>query len=196
MTEDLVTFETAKTLNSIGYNGPCVYYYTHDGVLNEFKLASTSLIGVSGLCNIYSKNIYLAPTQSQVRRWLANKDIIISVIYSETLKDYYSKVKRKYTMVQSVTYNTFEEALEEGIKLGLREICTHTPKSQSVWLATDEDGDTYMYPEKPERGIDAWRVPSSGKVQYIHPDILYHIFPNLDLKWEDNPIEVELAIKE
>jgi hypothetical protein len=53
------------------------------------------------------------------------------------------------------------------------------------WVARDKDGTLYFHWEKPEREGDEW-------LGFTGMSILGGLLP--DLKWEDEPIEVELPI--
>lgn len=69
-----------------------------------------------------------------------------------------------------------------------------------MWVARDKDGELYLYSDKPERyNTDEpfWGIPKSQTIEkdnefraFILPSVL---FP--DLKWENEPIEVELTMK-
>lgn len=59
-----------------------------------------------------------------------------------------------------------------------------------MWIARDEDSDLYLYSDKPtrEKFNNIW----STKRACIHLDV--NMFP--DVKWESEPVEVEIKIKE
>lgn len=57
-----------------------------------------------------------------------------------------------------------------------------------MWVARDRTGDLEAYMNEPERGNHVWL--NDG--EYSH--IPRNLFPNL--RWEDNPIEVEMTIKQ
>lgn len=60
------------------------------------------------------------------------------------------------------------------------------------YVARDQDAGLFFYPHKPTRkarGIGYWANQSTDK-DYLIPT---EMFPNL--KWEDEPIKVELSIK-
>ena len=60
---------------------------------------------------------------------------------------------------------------------------------KTLWLATDEDGKSYLYlSEKPERDIDGEWVYSAniaGKAEYVGEN-------HLKQTWKDEPWEIEL----
>lgn len=61
-----------------------------------------------------------------------------------------------------------------------------------MWVARDKAGNLCLFNECPERIFDVWMQRESIEVCIgeIHPAL----FP--DLRWEDEPIEVELVRKE
>lgn len=64
----------------------------------------------------------------------------------------------------------------------------------SGWVGRDQDGNLPLFvgskPYKPE-GMDYWSVPHGRSLEYLNLNPA--LFP--DLKWESDPIEVELIIK-
>lgn len=58
-----------------------------------------------------------------------------------------------------------------------------------IWVARDKTGDLFAYTKEPERGECVWL---SKDDVYIH--IPGNYFPNL--RWEDNPMEAEMTIKQ
>lgn len=61
-----------------------------------------------------------------------------------------------------------------------------------MWVARDKDGKLWFYREKPRRVKDGgyWVLDDISDYECVLPEDL---FPYL--KWEDEPIEVELTIK-
>lgn len=68
-----------------------------------------------------------------------------------------------------------------------------------MWVARDKDGDLNLFSHKPHRCTDvgwdneSWDVVSEDNLidfMLINPNM----FP--DLTWEDEPIEVELVVKQ
>ena len=65
--------------------------------------------------------------------------------------------------------------------------------TQSLWLARDKDGFLTVFGNKPERSDEEWvDFYSETAKQFIFID--NSLFPNL--KWEDEPIEVNIFTKE
>lgn len=62
-------------------------------------------------------------------------------------------------------------------------------KGGIMWVARDEDGDLYLYNEKPYKSRHSWNC---GDIDYF---TIEYLFP--EVKWEDEePTEVELIIKQ
>lgn len=61
-----------------------------------------------------------------------------------------------------------------------------------MWVARDKDGELVLYKGKPVRSHSKDKWVSFG-VNWENFTIDESLFP--DLKWEDEPIEVELTIK-
>ena len=64
----------------------------------------------------------------------------------------------------------------------------NTPKIKG-WVARDKDGTLVLYGQKPDREIVNWDDCGTDE----HICINRNMFPYL--KWEDEPIEVELLVK-
>lgn len=60
-----------------------------------------------------------------------------------------------------------------------------------MWIARDKDSELYMYEEKPTRHCSANIWVSTVEDEVAMPR---HLFP--ELKWEDEPIEVEIRRKD
>lgn len=61
----------------------------------------------------------------------------------------------------------------------------------NMWIARDKDGTLVLFKVKPVRCKDKW---VSFGVNWENFTIDESLFP--ELKWEDEPIEVELALKQ
>lgn len=70
-----------------------------------------------------------------------------------------------------------------------------TKKRQSIrgWLARDKDGELWYFDKKPTRHeCGYWMEPTpSTKCKRITTTL----FLSCELKWEDEPIEVEISVK-
>ena len=114
MTEELVTLETAKLLKEKGFREDCMAFYTKDGL---FK------------CNAYINTNVLklpSPTQSIAQKWLRDTKCLhieISYMYGNYwIYDILTIPNHDLVGLADrpiVHYNTYEEALEDGIKEAL-----------------------------------------------------------------------------
>ena len=68
-------------------------------------------------------------------------------------------------------------------------------KTLKRYVAKDKDDTCYIHRTKPTRfnceGIEYW--VSKGKRYRLSEDVSWDMFS--DLKWEDNPIEIEILIR-
>lgn len=134
MKDELISLEVAKLARKKHFNEVSYYIYSKYG-LEKYTITVYHK-------NIYqgSDPIYLAPTQSLLQRWLREKYNCIIVIsphrdyYNECWKskedilwevsvNYYgTKLDIEYTDKSDFNahhFNTYEKALEEGLKQGL-----------------------------------------------------------------------------
>ena len=60
-----------------------------------------------------------------------------------------------------------------------------------MWIARDEDNTLVLWTEKPIRYIETglWNVPKFGKRIELDNKLFS------ELKWEDEPVEVEIVVK-
>lgn len=62
-------------------------------------------------------------------------------------------------------------------------------KALEAWVARDENGMLFLYPEKPKKISDYWNAPKSGYMKLNDS-----LFP--EVKWEDEePKYIELSIR-
>ena len=129
VTEDYVSFETAKLLKENGFDGECIAYYS------EFKDNNTNLHrwrNRSNYVNVKNSGYTLVPTLQMAMKWL--RDVhkkVINVEYIDFLEHgevwSYSVLDRntfhKFTeKSESFTEHSYEEACEEGIKYCLKNL--------------------------------------------------------------------------
>ncbi|MBQ3690873.1 MAG: hypothetical protein II937_13580 [Bacteroidales bacterium] len=134
ITEDYVSFETAKLLKEKGFNEVCRYEYgvpeVNGGyVLQEFykPIQNCELIDTA----------YTAPTLQMAMKWLRKiHNCIIMIDYdsyesaddsSITETGYSFTLQRKekpteYEYIHNLVYDTYEEVAEEGIKYCLTKL--------------------------------------------------------------------------
>jgi hypothetical protein len=127
MKEELITFETAKLAKEKGFDSEGFhYFYDEKGVPHAVKVERSFL----------SKSLYFAPTQSLLQKWLREvHDIHVQAhpipMYGEQDKARWSgawiiKYNSKepsldqWSDITKLSYNTYEEALEEGLKKALK----------------------------------------------------------------------------
>ena len=123
MKEDFVTYEQAVKLKELGFDWKCNHWY--------HPLEPEKIIECQTYCNHNSfERPYSAPTLAQVAKWL--RDVKGLIIYSEPrfykgkkpLLGYeyhlFNKKDGYYSHIESETiYDTYEEALSEGINEAL-----------------------------------------------------------------------------
>lgn len=114
ITEDYVSFETAKLLKEKGFNEECFAFYNPNGTLIQSNVRFNN-IQVGRVEGSYS-----APTHQMAMKWLREKGIYITIVYG----DYPSLNKVFWTpQIDSLEgfdlpdsfykeYDTYEEAVE------------------------------------------------------------------------------------
>ncbi len=129
ITEDYVSFETAKLLKEKGFDGECSCFY------NNIDYGAPGL-EVDG--QLYYKNSanlddeeYAAPTLQMTMKWLREVhklDIDVSIEYKNSKKVYYYSVLKK-TVIRDIdclhsetNFDSYEEACEEAIKYCLENL--------------------------------------------------------------------------
>ncbi len=131
ITEDYVSFETAKLLKEKGFDEKCMSYYGH----GEFHLGSpkymrsnTDRDGVA--CNGVPYDAYNAPTLQMAMKWLREKKgiavipVLSSVLDNEKflwdIKIVVAKTNDSYS--QGWVYEKQEDACETAIKYCLKDL--------------------------------------------------------------------------
>jgi len=137
MRENLVSFETAKIANRVGFHlvDSCITYYSKEGTTHTIRLN----LSLENRIRLNDK-ILLAPRQGLLQKWLREKhNIDVTVITNfffkrERLgylyeiarfvdnvqdgKDYNSEQLKKVGKEQG--FQTYEEALETGLQEALK----------------------------------------------------------------------------
>jgi hypothetical protein len=112
ITENYVSLEAAKLLKEKGFNQACTTYYLDRQIWRHHH------------CEVIpkGKQIYAAPTQAMVMKWLREKDIIIipkPKCFNKKGKCYVWDcsiyLKNRHIKLQS-DFNSYEEACETAIK--------------------------------------------------------------------------------
>ena len=126
ITEDYVSFETAKLLKENGFNQPCKAIYSPKGVVRHFlkeEVYSHSLKGYKKLC----------PTLQMAMKWLREDKKILISIFCHIDKGYWfciqhfinspykfatsESIHRKEEILGKIQYyDTYEQACEAAIK--------------------------------------------------------------------------------
>lgn len=126
MTEQLISFETAKLAKEKHIELPSKYYYCigYANLKPSKKLKETEHICVRGKGQPHIAN---APTQSLLQKWLREKHCIYAVANPFRIKNKNKTVfvenvlkDNSYTKCWSKKYNTYEEALEVGLQEALK----------------------------------------------------------------------------
>ena len=122
ITEDYVSFETAKLLKNKGFNGVCRYYYpdSHTQLISYLDCKQSDMFG-SEAC--------IAPTQSMAMKWLREeKRTAIIIEFDVTKRGFCPYVHQlDYDMEWVVKWRInmpmkYEEAVEAGIKYCLKNL--------------------------------------------------------------------------
>ena len=124
ITEQYVSFETAKLAKEKGFNEPCRHYY-----LNGAKEVNNETIMIYDLPYPYNstdKNYFAAPTQSLLARWLREKHklfIEVTVDSIRLIREGDSKIvnlkNADYTNNKE-EFRSYEEAMEAGLQDALK----------------------------------------------------------------------------
>lgn len=117
MKEQLISFETAKLAKEKGFDWKCdAFSYGKDNVTNDI------------LVRVYEdeKDFYEMPTQSLLQKWLREKHKLNIEIGMQYKVWFYSINKLPYNSFDDsdikggTKFNTYEEALEEGLLNALK----------------------------------------------------------------------------
>lgn len=143
--EDFVPYELALKLKDKGFRKPCVATYDKDGMLGHNYVQPTSIRAVGfEECLVYSDDCLMAPTISQVLKWLREEKYIHiePCILADADTDADGKVINKFTYwsfsIMSITngdmiyfeyehiddkrFDTYEQAALAGIKYVLNNL--------------------------------------------------------------------------
>ncbi len=111
MKEQLISFDTAKLAKEKGFEIRCRYYYTEEGMRKDS--ASTAL-------NWYSQDGHCySPTQSLLQKWLRDEHNIHLESSLTMGLNYAFMVYNQLEETFATNVNSYEEALEEGLKKAL-----------------------------------------------------------------------------
>ena len=128
ITEDYVSFETARLLKEKGFNEKVICYYDDGGSLNLNKFVEFQC------CNQgYGSSVFAAPTLQMVMKWLREVHNICITIYPDKAKGYeavlYDTKDNVEIILQSfgvygshIFGDSYEEACEAAIKYCLENL--------------------------------------------------------------------------
>ena len=134
ITEDYVSFETAKLLKDKGFNEPCLYYYFSDGIIGRRK-------GLKDR-NCPSVNTFSMPTHQMAMKWLRevhNLHIMVNCVGKVNYDPIVQRFDGKDFEVEGVEvgttrkidgkwvnvrrgFKTYEQACEAAIKYCLKNL--------------------------------------------------------------------------
>ena len=126
MKEDFITFETAKLAKEKGFNYNCYCGYDKNGETyrpHYWEMSCDTNMLVIRESDLDEDVICLAPTQSLLQRWLRVEhklDVIVSVVYTGDGKRYHCDLFTTYMSSLPSIFDTYEEALEEGLQEALK----------------------------------------------------------------------------
>jgi len=129
MEDQLITFETAKLAKEKGFDWKVTHHYRNGLNYDKelFNGGNPYNMNCSEEQKLWSVMLYSAPTQSLLQKWLREKKILIEVRpvddwdcwnYQIAGEDFLSPLRVLLKRISE--YPTYEEALEEGLKDGLR----------------------------------------------------------------------------
>jgi hypothetical protein len=122
ITEDYVSFETAKLLKEKGFNEKLLTFYITDEAEKESDF-QTMYFTDDKIDNNQSPHCYLAPTLQMAIKWLREvHDIDVSVVPLRSHKEYLPRVEGDITSHDDIPCRKYEEACEVAIKYCLENL--------------------------------------------------------------------------
>lgn len=139
--DDIIKFDTAKLAYEKKFDWSCFHYFTLDGKLHEpylengsstdtdFRVDLEDLRDTRNSASASSQNFYAAPQQSTLQKWLREvHKINVEGNYLPNIQKYgqlhipmTGKAKRSdIQYVGREFYDSYEEALEKGLKEALK----------------------------------------------------------------------------
>ena len=126
ITEDFVSFETAKLLKEKGFNKRLITFYITDEAKKEgcFQLMAFTDDKID---NNHSDYCYLAPTHQMAMKWLRRiHNVNIEIPYNRFGKNYKYLIIYKPEVLDDIrslgVYYHYEEACEAAIKYCLKNL--------------------------------------------------------------------------
>ena len=117
ITEDYVSFETAKLLKEKGFDDVCHAFYDKDGIFINLL----QFVGNSNFKGVNEEKITFAPTLQMAIKWLREvHNITISITFEEDNRIYYELKKNGERKVGAATPLSYEDVCTEAINLCLK----------------------------------------------------------------------------
>ena len=126
--EDFVTFEIAKKLKEKGFNIPSYFYYRTDDKFLHNAVVGKPLV----YCDKIDDDIVIAPTISQVSKWLRNNKKTMISILPVAFNEKENKFNKYYCTIYYATkefvfesherpdtFETYEECALDAIEYSL-----------------------------------------------------------------------------
>lgn len=132
ITEDYVSFETAKLLKEKEFDEICSYIWGITHIDKSYVLQKWIITNGQIKNSDLTDGAYTAPTQSLALKWLREVHRIeIYIVLSELNADnrrkymfdiYSSDINRGFDSVQKEEFNSYEEAVEAALKYTLENL--------------------------------------------------------------------------
>lgn len=117
ITEDYISFETAKLLNDKGFNEPTLAYAYGNDMINYYSKPR-----ITDVINIQVGRIPM-PTLQMARKWLREvHNIDISIIPLRSQKEYLPRIESDTISHDAIPCRKYEEACEVAIKYCLEKL--------------------------------------------------------------------------
>ena len=121
---EFVSFEIAKKLKEKGFKEPCFATYDNDGMLGYVYYQPQRIHAISfDDCLYYGNDVVVAPTISQVLKWLRNeKEIYCLPHFEQGIDMWLFCIERPLAgtefaeYISESIYNTYEDAAIAGIE--------------------------------------------------------------------------------
>ena len=118
ITEDYVTYDTAKLLKEKGFDGICGTAY--EIITNEHAVEQSSISEWGKLSQVKR------PTLQMAMKWLREEHAIIIELHHQHRKEWYAIISSENPLGIGVyttsTFNTYEQACEAGIRYCLENL--------------------------------------------------------------------------
>lgn len=126
--KDYCDYDTCVALKKLGYNEKTLAYYTSEGFFHWVR-AYIYDVAIPDLANSSNKKLYKhiidAMSLYEAQKWLRDEkqlfvEITIGAFDQEYLWEIYSTENSSFRDGGDCSYNTYEEALLEGIKTAIK----------------------------------------------------------------------------